>query len=155
VKPPNGVVEQAHFRTKTAVEQTLRLRGSRGFGDEGAFVAFVRDVIERKRNAAAARRLVDERAHLRSLPLAPIPSYTTFTCQVRRWSTIYLGGRTYSVPARLIGHTVEARRHPRVVEVRYRGEVLETMPRLRRRDHRIDYRRIIGALVRKPGAFAR
>lgn len=151
----NGVVEQAHFRTKTAVEQALLLRGSRDFADEAAYVAFVRDVIERKRNAAAARRLADERPHLRPLPSAPIPSYTTFTCQVRRWSTIHLGGRTYSVPARLIGHTVEARQHPRVVEVRYRGEVVETMPRLRGRDHRIDYRHIIGALVRKPGAFAR
>jgi hypothetical protein len=29
------------------------------------------------------------------------------------------------------------------------------MPRLRGRDHRIDYRHIIGSLVRKPGAFAR
>jgi hypothetical protein len=151
----NGVVEQAHFRTKTAVEQALLLRGSRDFADEAAYVAFVRDVIERKRNAAAARRLADERPHLRPLPPAPIPSYTAFTCQVRRWSTIHLGGRTYSVPARLIGHTVEARQYPRVVEVRYRGEVVETMPRLRGRDHRIDYRHIIGALVRKPGAFAR
>jgi hypothetical protein len=151
----NGVVEQAHFRTKTAVEQALLLRGSRDFADEAAYVAFVRDVIERKRNAAAARRLGDERPHLRPLPPAPIPSYTTFTCQVRRWSTIHLGGRTYSVPSRLIGHTVEARQHPRVVEVRYRGEVVETMPRLRGREHRIDYRHIIGALVRKPGAFAR
>jgi hypothetical protein len=56
----------------------------------------------------------------------------------------------------LIGHTVEARQHPTTVEVRYRGQVLETMPRLRGdADHRIDYRHIIGSLVRKPGAFTR
>jgi hypothetical protein len=151
----NGVVEQSHHRTKTAVEQALLLRGSRDFADEAAYVAFVREVIERKRNQAAARRLADERPHLRPLPPAPLPSYTTFTCQVRRWSTIHLGGRTYSVPARLIGHTVEVRQHPRIVEVRYRGELVEQMPRLRGRDHRIDYRHIIAALVRKPGAFAR
>jgi hypothetical protein len=60
------------------------------------------------------------------------------------------------VPSRLIGHTVEARQHPTTVEVRYRGQVLETMPRLRGdADHRIDYRHIIESLVRKPGAFAR
>jgi hypothetical protein len=42
------------------------------------------------------------------------------------------------------------------VDVLYRGHVLETMPRLRgEADHRIDYRHIIGSLVRKPGAFAR
>jgi hypothetical protein len=56
----------------------------------------------------------------------------------------------------LIGHTVEARVHPNVVEVRYRDQVVQTMPRLRKEDeHRIDYRHVIGWLVRKPGAFAR
>ena len=64
--------------------------------------------------------------------------------------------RTYSVPAQLMGHTVEARVHPNVVEVRYRDQVVQTMPRLRKEDeHRIDYRHVIGWLVRKPGAFAR
>ena len=60
------------------------------------------------------------------------------------------------MPSRLIGHTVEARQHPSTVEVLYGGRVLCTMPRLRgAADHRIDYRHIIGSLVRKPGAFAR
>lgn len=152
----NGVVEQAHFRTKTAVEQALLLRGHADFGDETTYEAFVREVIERKRNGPAAHRLADERPYLRPLPSAPIPNYTTFTCVVRRWSTIRVGGRTYSVPSRLLGHTIEARQHPTTVEVLYRGQVIETMPRLRgEADHRIDYRHIIGSLVRKPGAFAR
>jgi hypothetical protein len=60
------------------------------------------------------------------------------------------------VPAQLIGHTVDVRVHPNVVEVRYRDQVVQTMPRLRKEDeHRIDYRHVIGWLVRKPGAFAR
>jgi hypothetical protein len=55
-----------------------------------------------------------------------------------------------------MGHTVEARVHPNVVEVRYRDQIVQTMPRLRKEDaHRIDYRHVIGWLVRKPGAFAR
>ena len=55
-----------------------------------------------------------------------------------------------------MGHTVEARVHPNVVEVRYRDQIVQTMPRLRNEDeHRIDYRHVIGWLVRKPGAFAR
>ena len=152
----NGVVEQAHFRTKTAVEQALLLRGHADFVDEATYEAFVREVIDRKRNEPAARRLAEERPHLRSLPPAPVPNYTTCACVVRRWSTIRVGGRTYSVPSRLLGHTVEARQHPTTVEVLYRGQVIETMPRLRgEADHRIDYRHIIGSLVRKPGAFAR
>jgi hypothetical protein len=56
----------------------------------------------------------------------------------------------------LIGHTVEARQHSGVVEIFYRGALVERMPRVRGdREHRIDYRHIIAALVRKPGAFAR
>lgn len=152
----NGVVEQAHFRTKTAVEQALLLRGHGEFVDEATYEAFVRDVIDRKRNGPAASRLADERPYLHALPSAPVPNHTTFTCVVRRWSTIRVGKRTYSVPSRLRGHTIEARQHPTYVEVVYQGHVIETMPRLRGdTDHRIDYRHIIGSLVRKPGAFAR
>jgi hypothetical protein len=151
----NGVVEQRHFRTKSAITQALLLRGSRDFADEATYTTFVREVIEATRNQRVAPRVAEERPHLRPLPAAPIPSYTRYTCQVRRWSTIHLGGRTYSVPARLIGHTVEVRQHPAVVEVFYRGEPIEQMPRLRGREHRIDYRHIIASLVRKPGAFAR
>jgi hypothetical protein len=41
-----------------------------------------------------------------------------------------------------------------VVEVRYAGKVVETMPRMRGEyAHRIDYRHVIWSLVRKPGAF--
>ena len=152
----NGVVEQSHFRMKTAVEQALLLRGTTDFVDEAAYLTFVRAVVDRTRNRAAAVRLAEERPHLRPLPAAPVPEYTTFQCRVRKWSTIRVGGRAYSVPSRLIGHTVEVRQHPTMVQVLYGGEVLCTMPRLRgAADHRIDYRHIIRSLVRKPGAFAR
>ncbi len=152
----NGVVEQAHYRSKTAIEQALLLRGHADFPDEASYEAFGRDVIERKRNGPARLRLAEERPHLHALPAAPVPNYTRFTCVVRRWSTIRVGSRTYSVPSRLLGHTVEAYQHPAHVDVFYRGQRIETMPRLRgNADHRIDYRHIIGALVRKPGAFAR
>ena len=152
----NGVAEQAHFRTKTAIEQALLLRGDRDFVDESAYLGFVRAVVDEERNRPAASRLAEESLYLRPLPAARVPEYTTFQCRVRKWSTIRIGNRIYSVPSRLIGHTVEARQHPSTVEVLYGGRVLCTMPRLRgAEDHRIDYRHIIGSLVRKPGAFAR
>ena len=152
----NGVAEQAHVRTKTAIEQALLLRGDRDFADESAYLRFVRAVLDEERNRPAAARLAEERLYLQPLPTARIPEYTTFQCRVRKWSTIRIGSRIYSVPSRLIGHTVEARQHPSTVEVLYGGRVLCTMPRLRgAADHRIDYRHIIGSLVRKPGAFAR
>ena len=103
----------------------------------------------------AASRLAEERAYLRPLPAAQIPEYTTFQCVVRKWSTIRVGARIYSVPSRLIGHTGRGTS----ASVDGRGPLRRpgaTMPRLRgAAEHRIDYRHIIGSLVRKPGAFAR
>jgi len=152
----NGVAEQANRRTKTAIEQALIVRGSRDFVSEEVYIAFVRDVVDRSFNCRVTEKLALERTALRSLPPASIPSYSTFHPVVRRWSTIRIGGRTYSVPSRLIGHTVEVRRHPDVVEVFYKGQLVETMPRLRGQvEQRIDYRHVIWSLVRKPGAFAR
>jgi hypothetical protein len=152
----NGVVEQAHYRTKSALAQALVVRGSKDFPSIDAYLAFARDVVERAFNRHVADRLVEERTHLRALPPAPIPSYTTFHPVVRRWSTVSIGGRIYSVPSRLIGFKVEARRHPDVVEIWYGDKLAETMPRLHGPiDHHIDYRHVIWSLVRKPGAFAR
>jgi hypothetical protein len=74
----------------------------------------------------------------------------------RRWSTIRVAGRSYSVPSRLIGHEVEVRLLADRLEVWFAGRRVEAMPRLRGgREHRIDYRHVIWSLVRKPGAFAR
>jgi hypothetical protein len=152
----NGVVEQANGRVKTLVAQALLMRGSADFADQAAYGQFVQDVVEQRRNRGAAARVAEERPRLRALPTAPVPSYTIYLSKVRRWSTIRVAHRTYSVPARLIGHTVEARVGADVVEVRYRDQVVQTMPRLRKEDeHKIDYRHVIGWLVRKPGAFAR
>src|SRR5712671_1540429 len=152
----NGVAEQAHRRLKSLVAQALLVRGHAAFDDLATYDAFVQEVVAYWRNRPAAARLTEERPALRTLPSAAIPSYTTYYPVVRRWSTIRVAHRTYSVPAQLMGHTVEARVHPNVVEVRYRDQVVQTMSRLRKEDeHRIDYRHVIGWLARKPGAFAR
>lgn len=151
----NGVAEQAHRRLKALVAQALVVRSHTDFATLAAYEAFVRDAVDRG-SRAGAERVAAERAALRPLPSTAIPSYTIYLPVVRRWSTIRVAHRTYSVPARLMGHTVEARVDANHVEVRYRGQLVQTMPRLRGEDeHRIDYRHVIGWLVRKPGAFAR
>jgi hypothetical protein len=151
----DGVVEQKHHRTKSALAQALVLRGGRDFESLAAYVAFVREVVGAG-NRRIADKLTAERPHLLPLPSTRVPDYTKFQAHVARWSTIRVGGRIYSVPSRLIGHDVEARQHPDTIEVYYRGQLVETMPRLRGEgEARIDYRHIIWSLVRKPGAFAR
>ena len=39
----NGDVEQSHFRFKEAVDQALRVRGSRDFSSRAAYERFVQD----------------------------------------------------------------------------------------------------------------
>jgi hypothetical protein len=120
-----------------------------------AYTAFVQEVVA-KLNRRVETKLAEERAHLRPLPLKPVPAYTRYSVCVRRWSTIRIYCKTYSVPSRLVGHRVDVHQHTDVVEVYYAGKLVERMPRLRGgREHRIDYRHVIWSLVRKPGAFAR
>lgn len=152
----NGVAEQAHRRLKALIAQALLVRGHADFADVAAYDTFVQEVVAHWRNRPAAERLTEERPALRPLPSAAIPAYTSYFPVVRRWSTIRVAHRTYSVPATLMGHTVEARVYPNVVEVHHQNRLVQTMPRLRKEEaHHIDYRHVIGWLVRKPGAFAR
>lgn len=152
----NGVAERANGLLKTALVQALLQRGSGDFATETEYDLFVAEVVQQVRNRHVEQALAKERLLLRPLPQAPIPLYTSYPAMVRKWSTIQVGGRTYSVPSRLIGYQVQARQYPEVVQVWYRNRLVETMPRLRGEQHyRIDYRHVIWSLVKKPGAFAR
>ena len=151
----NGVAEQAHYRLKTALAQALLLRGSRDFLSVAAYGAFVQAVVD-KRNRRVQGKLAGERPHLRPLPQAAVPEYTTWRTRVKKWSTIRVTNKTYSVPSRLCGHEVEVRQYADYLDVYYKGHLVERLERVRgEQQARIDYRHIIWSLVRKPGAFAR
>jgi hypothetical protein len=151
----NGVVEQGHRRLKSALAQALVVRGHRDFRSVEAYEAFVAQVVA-KMNLRKADRLEEERPALRPLPPHRVANYTRYDVQVRKWSTIRINTHAYSVPSRLIGHRVEVRQFANRLDVLYRGERVEQIPRLRGgKEHRINYRHIIWSLVRKPGAFAR
>ena len=151
----NGVAEQAHYRLKDAIGQALMLRGSRDFSSLEEYTGFIRKVVDR-RNRLVQEKLEQERPHLRPLPPAPVPEYVNHQARVRKWSTIQAAGRTYSVPSRLIGQEVQIRLYAGHLEVYYKGHLVERMERVKgEREARVDYRHVIGSLVRKPGAFAR
>ena len=152
----NGVVEQAHRRTKSLLAQALILRGSHDFRSVDEYQQWLRAVVEREHNSRLGARLAEERRHLRELPAAPIPAYTSIVARVRRWSTIRVLERTYSLPSRLIGERVTVRLYAEHLEVYYRDRLVERLPRLQHKGQvHIDYRHVIWTLVRKPGAFAR
>ena len=94
--------------------------------------------------------------YLRALPPAPMPEYANYRSKVRRWSTIQVAGRSYSVPSRLIDKEVQIRLYADWVEVYYKGHLVERMARVHGDGEvNVNYRHVIGSLVRKPGAFAR
>src|SRR5260370_1905101 len=84
----NGVVEQAHRRTKSMLAQALLLRGSCDFGSVEDYEHWVRAVVEREHNSTLGERLFEERRHLRALPTAPIPPSPTLPARVPRWDPV-------------------------------------------------------------------
>ncbi len=150
----NGDVEQSHFRFKDAVDQALRVRGSREFADRPAYTRFLLHQVK-QRNLTRQVRWAEEQAVLRPLPASWLALCRELRVRVSRFSTIQVLRNTYSVPSRLIGTGLLVRVRSEVLEV-YRGTShLLSMPRLLGHgQHRIDYRHVIWSLVRKPGAFA-
>ena len=150
----NGDIEQAHYRFKQAVDQALRVRGSRDFATRDAYARWLHDLV-RQRNLTRHLRWAEERPTLRPLPRSPLNPCQELRLTVSTFSTIRVLRNTYSVPARLIGTTVTVRVRAETLELYVGTTQLLTLPRLRgQQQQRIDYRHIIGSLVRKPGAFA-
>src|SRR5581483_10622148 len=143
-----------HFRFKDAVDQALRVRGSREFPERASYARFLQGLVK-QRNLTRQARWAEERAVLRPLPTTPLALCRELRVGVSRFSTIQVFRNTYSVPSRLIGSTVLVRVRAEVLEV-YRGTAhLLTMPRLLGHgQHRIDYHHVSWSLLRKPGAFA-
>ena len=151
----NGVAEHAHYRLKDAIDQALILRGGRDFNTADDYAHFVRQMVER-RNRLVQGKLEQEMLCLRSLPPAPVPEYVNYQSRVRKWSTIQVAGHSYSVPSRLIGKEVQIRLYADWVEVYYKDHLVECMERVHGEgEANVNYRHVIGSLVRKPGAFAR
>jgi hypothetical protein len=150
----NGDVEQSHHRFKTAVDQSLLLRGSRDFFDRAAYHQFLGELFA-QRNKGRTERFAEERPRLSELPARRIDAWHRRQMRVTQGSTIQVRTNTYSVPSRLIGERVDVHVMAEHLEVWHGAVLVERMPRLRgRHKHLINYRHLIDWLVRKPGGFA-
>lgn len=150
----NGDVEQRHHRFKEAVDQSLMLRGSRDFESIEEYSKFLEHLV-RQLNAGRQDRLNDELEVLGRLPSRRLEACKRIPrVKVRRSSTINVAHNTYSVSSRLINEHVNIRLYMDHLEVWYGQRKVEDLPRLRGEGKRlINYRHVIGWLVRKPGAF--
>lgn len=149
----NGSVEKSHDLLKKALNQALILRRCRDFPSVAEYERFIRKVLE-QRNKLRREKLAEEMAVLRDLPERdwndPVELRTTVTA----WSTVTIDKAVYSVPARLIGMRLRALSYPETIRLFLGPTLVLEMPRQESGGRRINYRHIIGWLIRKPGAFA-
>ena len=149
----NGDVESLNGAFKRRVKQYLLMRGSSDFESVEVYRSFLEQVMEAA-NKGRSKRLSEELACMPVLNVSRLAEYNEYRCRVRSSGTITVKRRIYSVPSRLIGETVSARAYEDRLEVIYHGVHQLTAPWISRDEgHHIDYRHLIGWLVRKPGAF--
>ncbi len=155
----NGSVESRHDSLKTALDQALRLRGSRRFDDVAGYEAFVEQIVQRF-NGRVAQRLAVEREMLKPLPPRRTAEYEELPARVSKYAIFTVKGAQYSAPSQLIGHRLMVRLYAQHIECWLGGQcVLQrqraTLRSGQRHARDIDYRHLVAALKRKPGAFAR
>jgi hypothetical protein len=155
----NGSIESRHDSLKTALDQALRLRGSRHFDARAHYETLVEKIVGRM-NARVAVRLAVERAMLRALPARRTAEFEEVPARVSKYAIFTVRGAQYSAPSQLIGQRLTVRLYTEHIECWLGGTRVLERARLthqggQRHPRDIDYRHLIGALRRKPGAFAR
>ncbi len=149
----NGDVESSHGHFKDALDQALRLRGSRDFSSARDYMAFVRPFVSR-RNAAREKRFREEVAVLGPLPAQRRSTCTSVPITVKSDSVIRVKRNAYSVSSKYIGLRMDIRIHQDHLELWYRNDCVEQLPRqFGYGKEAIDFRHVIDSLIRKPGAF--
>lgn len=149
----NGDVESSHGHLKDAIDQALRLRGNRDFANTDEYMHFVRQLIAR-RNTSRQARFVEELATLEPLPAQRRSTCTSILLTVNPDSVIRVKRNSYSISSKYVGLQLEVQIHQDHLELWYRGECVERLPRqFGYGKEAIDFRHVIDSLIRKPGAF--
>ena len=149
----HGDVESQNRHIKRRVEQHLILRGSRDFASLEEYDRFVEGIL-RAANTKRQKALAEELACMRPLPAGELAEYREYAPVVSSQSLIRVRKNAYSVPSRLIGHTLRVELHEAQLKVDLGRDFLFDLPRLRGdRGAWVDFRHVVGPLLRKPGAF--
>jgi transposase len=150
----NGSCESSHGHLKRRITQHLLLRGSRDFSSEEEYDIFLIGVLE-SANKQRTVRLNEELAVMSTKAIEDLADYRELMVTVGKNSTIRLRRQVYSVPSRLIGTKLLARIYEnRIVLLAGAQEVAQLPLQVGDRGTVIDFRHVIGHLLRKPGAFA-
>lgn len=148
----HGDVESQNGHLKRRIKQHLLLRGSRDFANDEAYDVFLAGVMEAA-NRPRQARLAEELAVMVPLPPTCLAEYQEVRAWVGEHSTIRVKKVTYSVPSRLVGQHLRVEVHESVLRLYLDRERVLELPRSRGREAVINFRDVIGPLLRKPGAF--
>ena len=151
----NGAIESSHGDLKNRIGQALMLRGSKEFSSVDDYRQFIREIVT-QHNRRVHKKYIEEMACLRDLPEHKTTDFSEERARVTSSSTICVRSTVYSVPSRLIHMTLKVHIYDDRLECFIGSDPVVTLERKRRkqgREHRIDYRHVIGALCRKPQAF--
>ena len=153
----NGAVESPHGHIKNRIRQALLLRESHDFNSLDDYRQWL-DGLIRRFNRRCADALEIERGKLRVLPAHKATDYSEQVVKVTSSSTIDVKRMLYSVPGRLVGESLRLHIYDDRIEAYVGSTLAHTLPRTytlnyNQRGRCIDYRHLIGQLVRKPQAF--
>ena len=149
----NADVEASNNVFKKRVNQYLLFRGNRNFDSREEYETFIFEIME-KANVLRSKRLKEELAIMKEIPVKLLALYTETEERVRPSSTIRVKRNVYSVPSRLIGEKVTVRTFEDKIQVYYINKLQLKLERVKGIGNKsINYRHIIGSLKRKPGAF--
>jgi hypothetical protein len=157
VSHENGAVESPHGHIKHRIRQALLLRESHDFENLKSYQQWLDSLIQRF-NQRCGDALEIERAQLQPLPDHRTTDYSEIVIQVTTSSTISVKRVLYSVPARLVGERLRLHLYDDRIEAYVGATLAHTLSRAyllnnHQRLRVIDYRHLIGQLVRKPQAF--
>jgi len=150
----NGSIEARHGTLKHFIEQALLLRGSREFDTLEAYRHFLAEVTARA-NSRIAKAAAVERACLQPLPPRRTHEYEEVDARVTKFAVFTVRGVIYSAPSRLIGHRLKVRVYAERIEAMLGGTCVVSAPRALRGSQVVDFRHVLPALKRKPGALVR
>jgi len=150
----NGDVEASNGALKQRLEQHLLMRGHRDFASVAAWETWAQEVCRatNKRRLNAPKEL----AVMKPLRVEAFLEFNEIDAKVTSESILVVKRNTYSVPPRLVGARVKVRCFEMRLEVWHAQKLILILPRLLGKNgHLINYRHVIGALLKKTGAFAR
>jgi DNA-binding XRE family transcriptional regulator len=155
-KHENGSVESAHGHLKNRMAQELILRSNNDFSSVLEYERWVQNIVanSNKRNSVNFEM---EQLSLQPLPANKVIDFEVVSAKVSQLSVIIIKGMRYSVPSNFSGHTLTLHIYQHVIKV-YLGST--PVFNMKRNFHTgsgskfvINYKHIIHALIRKPGAF--